>query len=60
MKKKIFRAAILEIDGVSEEILALKDETLTAKVYNDKEGQAGAMLGLPHLLGKGEPVATLI
>ena len=39
-------AGIFGIDGTKEGLEAVKDGTLAATVYNDKEGQAAAMANL--------------
>lgn len=51
--------AIFGIDGIDEGLLAVENETMMATVYNDKEGQADAMLKLAYRLAKGESVSDL-
>ena len=41
-----FRPVFFGIDGTKEGLEAVKDGTLAATVYNDKEGQAAAMANL--------------
>lgn len=49
MKARVYGnkpAGIFGIDGTKEGLEAVKDGTLAATVYNDKEGQAAAMANL--------------
>lgn len=46
--------AIFGIDGIDEGLLAVKNDTMVATVYNDKEGQAKAMLKLAFGLATGQ------
>lgn len=51
--------AIFGIDGIDEGLSAVKDESMVATVYNDKEGQAESMLNLAYRLARNESVSDM-
>lgn len=51
--------AIFGIDGIDEGLSAVKEESIVATVYNDKEGQAKAMLELAYRLATKESVSDM-
>ncbi len=51
--------AIFGIDGIDEGLSAVKEESMVATVYNDKEGQAEAMLELAYRLATNESVSDM-
>lgn len=48
------RPVFFGIDGTDEGLQAIVDEKMSGTVYNDKEGQAGAMAQLAMALVSGE------
>ncbi len=51
--------AFFGIDGISESLEAVKDGTMTATVYNNKEGQAEAMTELSYSLMTGKEMKNV-
>lgn len=51
--------AIFGIDGTDEGLEAVKKDEMIGTVYNDKEGQAQAMMNLAVALSKGEDLDSL-
>ncbi len=51
--------AIFGIDGTDAGLKAVIAGTMTGTVYNDKDGQAGAMEALAYALATGEPLESL-
>lgn len=50
---------IVGIDGTGVGLEAIKNEDMTGTIYNDKEGQAKAMLELAYTLARGEELSML-
>ncbi len=50
---------IVGIDGTSVGLASVKNGDMTGTIYNDKEGQAAAMLDLAYALARGEALSTL-
>lgn len=53
------RAVIFGIDGIKEGLEAVAEGRLAATVYNDKEGQAAAMLELASRIALGQDISDL-
>lgn len=50
---------VVGIDGTGVGLEAVKNGDMTGTIYNDKEGQAAAMLDLSYALAKGEELSML-